>query len=194
MIHPGAHLPVEAALRELCAGLLPVEGCLRGVEGVERAALPPAFRPLLDHHDHMTDTLRTQHGDQVALEVLREQNHAEEYARLIRLRLAGPRRVVEVGIARLELAALDPAVRGEVDARRTPLGDILARHDVLRSIAVQGFMRLSPENALVGWFDDPGIVACYGRVGTISIAGRPAIRLLEVVIAPTLPPRRGVRV
>lgn len=172
---------VDEALADLCAGAVaasrPVSRCV----AVEPDDLPAPFRELLVHHDHMTTRLERFHGEPVRLHVLREHLDAELYRRTIVLTSAGTGEVVEFGVVRIDLGFTPPAVREEVLAQQTPLGEILIRHDVLRRIEPRWFLRFAMDCPLIGGFGYPVTGDIYGRVGTIYCDEEPAIELLEVV-------------
>jgi hypothetical protein len=90
-------------------------------------------------------------------------------------------RVVELGIVRIHFALVPRPVRDEITAQRSPLGDILIRHNVLRSVEPRWFWRFSSPGPLLHSFDDPGLTEVFGRVGVIMVHGAAAIELLEVV-------------
>ncbi len=168
-------------LVSICDGCLSPEACTEFCRRVEAATLPPMFRTLLDHRDHMTTTLETFYGEPVNLRVLQCRRAENEYHRQILLTLRGSGTVVEFGIARLDFAYIPPAAREEILAQEAPLGDILIRHEVLRDIEPKWFFQVDGECPWRGYFNDRADRPAYGRLGVICCNGGPAIEMLEVV-------------
>lgn len=153
---------------------------------VSPAEVPEPFKSLLVHNNHMTTSLEAFHGAPVRLEVIEQRLDGEIYQRKILLTIA-PNRVVEVGVVRILLQLVPPAAREEILKQERPLGDILIRHDVLRSIEPRWFFRFDGPPALLSAFDRPLEGPVYGRVGIIHCNGEPAIELLEVISGKTEP-------
>ncbi len=168
------------ALASICADFFDAETADRGATAVPQDDVPEPYRSLLVHNEHMTTTLVLHHNQPVELEVLEERFDLHLYARKILLRLEGGD-VVEFGIARLNLALVDPPVRQEIRKRKTPLGDILIRHNVMRRIDPKWYFRFDKDSPFTTHFANNGQAAAYGRVGIIHCNGQPAIQLLEVV-------------
>lgn len=171
----------SASLESLCNGLLDPTVVLSDLEFVRAGALPPAFRELLVHHEHMTSTLEAYHGRPVALRVLGESKADNAYSRFILLGLEGGGAIVEVGLMRFNLDSASEEVKREVLNHEAPLGDILIRHDVLRQIEPKWYVRLGPGHALMEHFGEGVPDVAYGRIGVIHYHGHPAIELLEIV-------------
>lgn len=155
----------------------------QGLVPVESGALPPPFGRLLLHRAHMTSTLRSFYGASPTLNVLATQADEHEYRRMILLSLeSDPERVVELGIVRIRLAVLDEQVRREILGQRTPLGDILIRHNVLRRIEPRWFLHVAPPSPLLAYFPIRQQPTGYARIGVIHYDGQPAIDLFELVV------------
>ena len=60
----------------------------------------------------------------------------EHYSRKILLTRQTDRKVVQFGIVRLNFAHLSEAVRQEIESQTAPVGRILIRHNVLRSVEI----------------------------------------------------------
>jgi hypothetical protein len=150
------------------------------LSGVAAAAVPEPFRSLLDHRSHMTVTMERHHGGPVSLEVVAESRAgAAGYAREILL--DGPDgRVVQFGIVRLDLAAVDAATAARIRAGDAPLGRILIEAGVHCEVGDVALLEIVPGPHLRRLI---GPHATFGRVAAIAIGGRPAIELLEVVAA-----------
>ncbi len=165
------------ALQSLSNGLIHVHA--DDVEVVERTLVPAPFSQLLVHNEHMTTTLEAFHHAALQLMVLRHEQDADSYRRMILLHRTDSQAVVEFGIVRIHLACLDAQVREEILRRERPLGEILIRHNVLRRIEPKWFVRFDSKSAVAAYF--PRHEGLYGRIGIIHYDGHPAIELLEVV-------------
>lgn len=144
--------------------------------------VPPPFDGLLVHEEHMTTRLAAHHGEPVMLEVMEDRQMGDTYQRKILLTV-GDGHVVEVGVARIHLNFTADDVRAEILSKKSPLGDILINHNVLRRIEPKWFLRFEGPPALLAAFDRPLKGPAYGRIGVIHCDGAPAIELLEVVAA-----------
>ncbi len=166
------------ALASLAGEFLDSKAMAAGAKLVERDGVPPPFDTLLVHEDHMTTTLQTSYGRPVELRVLQERRKDSEYRRMILLTLQGSDRVVEFGIVRLDLQFIPEPVRAEILERKTPLGDVLIRHHVLRRVEPRWFLHFQKPNPVLCYLQRP---EAYGRVAVIHCNGLPAVELLEVV-------------
>lgn len=160
------------------------------VAAVGSADVPGTERSLLDHRSHMTVTMERHHGCAVELQVLSER-HGEDadgrwYAREIVLRRPDGA-IVQYGIVRIDLAAIGPNEAAAILAKSAPLGRILVSAGVLCDVQRVELLRIEAgphlrERAGLG-------ATLYGRVAEITVAGRPAIELLEVVAPAPIGPR-----
>jgi chorismate-pyruvate lyase len=166
-------------LFEIFAGKLPVQ--VPEFEIVPGEEVPPPYRDLLVHNEHMTVTLERFHGRPVELRVLARHVEGGEYARMILLALEGTDEIVEFGIIRLDLNCCSKKVQDEIVAGNTPLGRILIEHDVLRRIDPTAFLKIRPTDALKEWFGISESRPIYGRLASIYCDNALAIELLEVV-------------
>lgn len=169
----------HAALADLCDGLFADLGFVHSAELLSAEQLPAAARSLLVHREHMTAVLRKQFGEPLSLRVQSRSVVYDDYRRLIALDAGAPAKVVEIGVVRIDLSQMPAAVRDEILAADTPLGDILIRHNVMRRISPRWYFRFdasSPIGQALGG-------EAYGRVGTIYCDELPAIDLLEAVRA-----------
>jgi hypothetical protein len=96
--------------------------------------------------------------------------------------------VVQLGIMRINMAGLAEVVRQEIEARTTPLGRILIRHNVMRDVKLFKLWRISPGPELrrhlgiqSAGTDERQCI--YGRSAGIVVEGRPSVELLEIVKA-----------
>jgi hypothetical protein len=179
------HPVAESALLDLCRPFVPADpGFCPECIIVQPDQIPFPEDQLLVHHDHMTEVLEKHHGAPVTVSVMAEHFDGDVYTRKIALApRTAPGKVVEWGIARLDLRYLSPVVKAEILAKRLPLGAVLMKHDVLRRVKPRWFMRFpgdGPTLRLFGPLPHPGPV--YGRIGTIYCDGEPAIEVLEIVL------------
>ena len=174
--HPGPDLPSLYALFPTTPGeLLPEFELVRADE------VPPPYRELLVHDQHMTVTVEKHHGDSVDVRILARQHTGDSYARKILLTLHGNKKVVQFGIMKINLQYCGPEVRQEIIAGQTPLGRTLIEHDVLRRIEPTAFLRVLPGPAMMKWFALDKPARTYGRLAIIHCDEQPAVELLEIV-------------
>jgi hypothetical protein len=81
----------------------------------------------------------------------------------------------------LTLAVLNPEVRAEIESQRTPLGHILIKHNVLRTVRLLSLWRVTPAEELCDLIERGQPQECYGRTALIYCDGVPAVELLEIV-------------
>ena len=174
--HPGPDLPSLYALFPPVAGEL-----LPEFEFVRADEVPPPYRELLVHDQHMTVTVEKHHGDSVDVRILARQHTGDSYARKILLTLHGNKKVVQFGIMKINLQYCGPEVRQEIIAGQTPLGRILIQHNVLRRIEPTAFLRVLPDPAMIKWFGLQATKQTYGRLAIIHCDEQPAVELLEIV-------------
>jgi len=155
------------------------------IEVVAPAAVPEPDRHLLDHHSHMTVAMERHHGCAVELRVVSERGHAgpaaDAYAREILL-VRPDGAVVQHGIVRIDLGVLDRESAAAIRRHAAPLGRILMAAGLLCEVHHVELLRIEPGphlRRLVG-----NATRLHGRVAEISVAGRPAIELLEIVVSP----------
>jgi hypothetical protein len=174
---------VDDALGDLCAGFIDHPKLCRYCELVEPNHVSSPFYELLVHEDHMTTRLSSYYGCELALRVLDATLDGEQYRRRIVLTTKGrdQDKIVEFGLVRIDLRYTPPEVRAAILERKTPLGEILIRHDVLRRIEPRWFLQLAPECALLQDIRAQLDGEVYGRIGTIHCNGAAAIELLEIV-------------
>ncbi len=179
------HPVAEAALLDLTKPFTPGGAgfCPKCVI-VQPDQIPYPEDQLLVHHDHMTEVLEKHFGSPVGVTVLDEVWDGDLYTRKIALAPRDqPGKVVEWGIARLDLRYLSEPVKAEILDKKLPLGAVLIKHDVLRRVKPRWFIRFpddGPTLNLFGPLPHPGPV--YGRIGTIYCDGEPAIEVLEIVL------------
>jgi hypothetical protein len=152
-----------------------------GAVEVPAAQVPQPYHQLLVHTHHMTVTVEQFYGSPVDVRVLACRHSGNEYARKILLTTRDTGRVVQFGLARINLAACTEAVRREILEEKTPLGRVLIRHNMLRRIDPIAFLRVTLSREMAGWFGaEPGATT-FGRLGVIYSGERPAVEVLEIL-------------
>ena len=171
----------QAALLEFCTVFLGPDIDLSGVRVVTPGELPRVYRRLLVHNEHMTETLRAHHGEDVQLNVLKQMHEAPMYRRFITLTLPEGDRVVEVGMMQIDLRYTTDDIRRKIVAQTAPLGELLVKAKLMRSIEPKWYYQFDRTCKFLDLFEDERLTAAYGRLGTIYCDNAPAIELLEVV-------------
>jgi chorismate-pyruvate lyase len=147
---------------------------------VQADSMPPAYRKLLDHDQHMTVAMEAFHESSVGVKVLLAKPSGDQYARRILLTRQSDGRVVQFGIVRLNFALLGSQVRREIESQSAPLGRILIRHNVMREIELLDLWRVMPGPDLCRLFGASPEKATYGRTAIIHCNGDAAVELLEI--------------
>lgn len=154
---------------------------------VEAGDLPNGYRGLLAHDGHMTVTMELFHLSKVDVEVLDRHTAADgkHYTRKIVLRTqtadpATKGRIVQFGIARMNLACFPPEVRNQILSEGTPLGRVLINHGLLMKVRLLTLWRIEPGPDLCKCLELERPTTTYGRTAMIDIDGEPVIELLEI--------------
>jgi chorismate-pyruvate lyase len=150
-------------------------------EQVTGEQMPPVYRRLLDHDEHMTVTIEAYHQTPVDVQVLEMQVTDLHYSRQILLRRQTDGDVVQFGIVRLTLDFLGAEVRREIESQQAPLGRILIQHNVLRNVRLLALWRIEPADELQALLELVNPETCYGRTALIYCNSVPAVELLEIV-------------
>jgi chorismate-pyruvate lyase len=129
----------------------------------------------------MTVTVEDFHQCAVSVEVIQTHITPTHYARKIRLRRATDGGIVLFGLVRLSLAALSPEVRAEIESQRTPLGHVLIKHNVMRTVRLLSLWRVTPAAEMCNLMALSQPQDCFGRTALIYCDGVPAVELLEIV-------------
>ncbi|MCH7702298.1 MAG: hypothetical protein IID37_11495 [Planctomycetes bacterium] len=174
----------HAAMIDLCDVVYDRAAELKQAILLDAADLPAPYEALLAHNEHMTVQLQQHLGTNVELHVQREVHEKDRYHRRIVLTRADSGAIVEFGVVRIDLDYMQPSVREEILAKRTPLGEILICHGVLRRIVPHWYMRFDAGSAVTQEFVGSDDGPAFGRVGTILCNEQPAIELLEIVKCP----------
>ncbi|MFM8633468.1 MAG: hypothetical protein ACKOEX_01435 [Planctomycetia bacterium] len=150
------------------------------IRPVEGADVPQPYRTLLDHRSHMTVAMERHHGGPVRLRVVRVAN-ADEAGRYAReILLEGPDgEIVQYGIVKLDLDAVDAGIAAAIRAADVPLGRLLIDSGMLREVHRVRLFEVEP-GADLGRLMGCGVRHTYGRVAEISLSGKPALELLEI--------------
>ena len=154
------------------------------------AEMPEPYRQLLVHTHHMTVTVEEYYGQAVNVKVLESVQGEHSYGRKILLSLQETGEVVQFGVIDVDLDALSDSVHREIVAGQTPLGRVLIRNSVLRSIRPVAFFRVMPSPKLCTWFGLTEPQVTYGRLGIIFTGERPAIQVLEILAPISAPSDR----
>ncbi|MEM0926207.1 MAG: hypothetical protein AAGJ83_09255 [Planctomycetota bacterium] len=145
---------------------------------------PEPYNSLLNHHAHMTVTVESHHQQPVRVVVHRHKtniNGGRWYVREITLRTLETDQVVQYGIVRLDINALQAEVWDEIESQSTPLGRVLIKHNVLRDVQLCRLWKFHAGDRLAGLLEMETGTPVYGRTALIYCDGHPAIELLEVV-------------
>lgn len=175
--------------RELVGLFCPSISSFGLIESVEAGAVPEPARHLLHHRSHMTVAMERHHACVVDLRVVAERQpaggRADSYAREILL-VRPDGAVVQYGIVRIDLQALDRETAAAIRNHAAPLGRILMAAGLLCEVQQVALVRIEAGphlRRLVGACD-----RVYGRVAGIAVDCSPMIELLEIVVPATAPP------
>jgi chorismate-pyruvate lyase len=161
----------------------PPAGDVPECEPVHAEDVPPPFDGLLVHEHHMTVTVEAYHGDLVDVRILACSHKGPIYTRKIVLPLHRSGKVVLFGIVRVNLDYTSAPVRAAIVEGKTPFGRVLIEHNVMRRIEPTGYMKVRPGPAQLAWFGLTKPVPMYGRLAFIYCDEKPAVELLEIVVA-----------
>jgi len=188
-------MPSDAKHRDPVARAQALVALFTGLPGAGRfrsvspAEVPEPARSLLDHRSHMTVAMERFHGTEVRLRVvaIAEQPPGPSggwYAREILLESPGGA-VVQYGVVRIDLSAVDAATAKEIRAARRPLGRVLIDAGVLREVHDVSLLEIAAGPHLAELFRLSASASArpplYGRVADILLNERPAVELLEIV-------------
>ena len=174
---------MSTTISELTSLFYPDLAQLGELEPVEAGSLPDAYRSLLAHNDHMTVTVEAWHNSMVDVKVLAEKREGDLYARKILLVEQRDGSPVQLGIMRIDLAGLPEIVRLEIESQALPLGRIMIRHHLMRSVELCQLWRVTPGPELRFHLHLQNDTPIFGRTARISVEGKPAVELLEIVRA-----------
>jgi len=143
--------------------------------------LPQPYYRLLVHRHHMTVTVEEYYRSPVDVRVLECRRNGNEYARKSLLAVQSTGSVVQFGVVRINLGVCTDAVRNEIVEGKIPLGRILIRHNMLRRIEPQTYLRITLSSIMAGWLGVPTGTITYGRIGLIYTGERPVVEVLEIL-------------
>jgi chorismate-pyruvate lyase len=143
--------------------------------------LPPNYRTLLAHTNHMTVALESFHKTTIAVEALAEWRDEASYARCSLLSRQTDSAVVQFGIMRIWLADLAADAQAEITSKKVPLGRVLIEHNVLREVELITLWRIEPGPVLRKHLQVNDKSPLYGRTAQILVDERPTVQLLEIV-------------
>lgn len=143
--------------------------------------VPDAYRRLLVHEEHMTVAMEAFHESLVDVDVLDIKESETYYARKILLKRRTDGATVQFGIMRVNLTLLDDDVRGEIRQQRRPLGRILVRHNLMRTVHLSELWKVMPGIELQRHFEIGSTEQTYGRTAAIALHDVPAVEVLEIV-------------
>jgi chorismate-pyruvate lyase len=143
--------------------------------------VPAPYDQLLNHQHHMTITVESQWHESVDVHVHRVIQDEHIYAREVTLVSSVSRKIVQYGIVRLQIAALDADIWKQVESQQVPLGRALIDGNVLREVQLCGLWRVRVGPSLASLMHLCIGDQTYGRTAIIHCDGAPAIELLEIV-------------
>jgi len=143
--------------------------------------IPEPYSRLLNHQHHMTVTVESHCGEQVDVHVHRTELHQQSYSREITLVSKETKRIVQYGIVRLDIGALDDDVWRQIEGQQIPLGRVLIQHKVMREVELCGLWKIQAGPSLANLMHLRIGDETYGRTALIHCDGVPAIQLLEIV-------------
>lgn len=150
-------------------------------EVIDGDRMPQPYRRLLVHQEHMTVKMEERWGLPLELRILDRRQDGDRYARKILLVSPPSRQAVLFGIMRFDFRWCNAELKDEIVRGRTPLGQILIEHDVLRRIEPFAYLRITRSEELMECFELPVMRPMYGRLATIFCDDEPAVELFEVV-------------
>ncbi len=151
------------------------------LRAVDSSQVPWEYRRLLAHNEHMTVAMEAHHESLVNVEILESRQEKKSYARKILLRRQRDEAVVQFGILRICFDLLEDAVREEIQIGQRPLGRILVRHNVMRTVRLENLWHVEPGADLASLFGTSTKTITYGRTATIELGGEKAVEVLEIV-------------
>lgn len=173
--------PPLADLETLAALFYPTLEGLGRFSQVSEEEMPPVYRHLLAHEEHMTVTVEEYYGVRVDVEVIAKRHQGTQYSRKILLHKSDDRTVVQYGIVRINFGYLPHDVQTEILSESAPLGTILIRHNVLRRVRLLSLWRVEMGPDLQHLFRVDAPHTTYGRTAVIDCNDEPAIELIEIV-------------
>jgi chorismate-pyruvate lyase len=188
MNRPTSHRPSDSEIPRLIdleslLSLFSDSHELGSFASVQPDQLPEDYRRLLAHNDHMTTAIESFHGCPVDVQVLIAKRNGMVYVREILLRRTSDQAIVQYGIVRLQLSALERRTQDAILSEKIPLGRVLIEHNVLRQVELVELWQIEMGSKLAGFFGKAVGELTYGRTAMIHFGSQPALELLEIVTA-----------
>lgn len=151
--------------------------------------VPEPYRQLLVHANDMTPTLEAFHGEKIHLRLVRRHLEGAAYCRQVVLTTDESERPVEFGAIVIHTDHFPPAAREQVLGGYTPLGTILAEHNIRHESCPQGFFRVEADGEMNRALGLNGDYTLYGRRNLLlAPEGLKLAEVLEI-----LPPESGAQ-
>lgn len=152
------------------------------IETISGDAVPEPFRALLVHANDMTPTLEDFHKSQIHLEILRSEQRGGFYFREVVLRLNHDEKPVEFGANKIFLGLFPEEAQELIRLEQVPLGRILKECGVRHKTEARAFLRIEPDELIVGAFELETPTTLYGRKAVISdLHGKPLSEIVEIL-------------
>ncbi|QDV63834.1 hypothetical protein [Crateriforma conspicua] len=142
--------------------------------------IPEPYNGILNHCEHMTETVEAYHGEPVDVHVQRCHKRDNWYCREILLATRQSHRIALYGIVRLRIDALQPECWRRIEEQATPLGKVLIEHNVHRDVQLCQLWKVQAGPCLSTMMRTQVGDTMYGRTALIFYNGEPAIQLLEI--------------
>jgi chorismate-pyruvate lyase len=138
-------------------------------------------RGLLHHNKHMTLTLEQHYGCKLDLEVFESSREGDELTRHIALTDKQRNLRVQYATARVNLSALAEPVCADIVGEREPIGHVLVKHNVQRSVTCESLVLVQRCPLVAERLGLPVDTPLYGRQAFITCDGVRAIDVLEIL-------------
>lgn len=171
----------QEAFAELTSGFVGADKLRFDAEVINAGTMPEPFHTLLVHEKHMTLTLTSHYRAFLELHVKEMHYEGTLYSRKITLTVPHGKEVLEYGLIRLDLRYVPDAVKQEIFQQRTPMGELLLRHNILQRVQPRWYLKMQPQSSILSWMNAKYEHSLYGRLGTIYCNGEPAVEVLEIV-------------
>ena len=181
MFPPDGDLAPIVELSELIQLVDPTMTELGKFQRRSSTELPSPYADLLAHDEHMTVTVEAFHQSPVSVEVLHSRIDGGLYIREILLRRISDRVIVQYGIVRLRLDALDDEPKKAILSEIVPLGRVLIEHNVLRNVELVELWEIEMGKRLATHFGCEEGTTTFGRTAMIYFHDQPALELVEIV-------------
>lgn len=171
----------QEAFDELTSGFVGADKLRFDAEVIPAEQIPEPYHTLLVHEKHMTLTLTAHYRAFLELHVKEMHYEGSLYSRKITLTVPQVKSVIEYGLIRLDLRYVPEPVKQEIFQQRTPMGELLLRHNILQHVQPKWFLKLPPDCSILRWMGAKVDHPLFGRLGTIYCNGEPAVEVMEIV-------------